>query len=104
MGPEAHVDMLSNGYISAGSMVSNLLRWTAVQFSSPSQRLNGLLYDTVMRILAGLGIDAFDPELSYMGARFNINWLFPGMDSAPIHAAFLLVVIPGGACLEEIQK
>lgn len=91
MGPEGHIEMLSNERISVEGLVSNFFRQTAIQFASPSRSLNKFLEQSVEMILGYLKINPDNPSYSYQKVQFGIGWIFPGSDSGPIHAMVLLL-------------
>lgn len=93
MGPEAHVEMLSNETLGFEGLVLNFFRQTAIQLASPVRFLNQSLNDSVLRMMSFIGIEPNNPAFTYQSARFGVGWLFPGSESAPLHVAIIVFSI-----------
>jgi len=91
MGPEAHVDMLSNEKPGLEALVSNLVRYSAIQLAGPSRAANQAVESTSRSLLWTLGIDPDNPSYSYQQGLFGVGWLFPGSDSAPLHTGIMVI-------------
>jgi len=75
-------DRYFNEGVSAGTLLSNLVRNTALQLSSPSDGLNRLLYDGVASTHRLLQIDINDPKTTWPDTEFGINRLSRHEDSS----------------------
>jgi 4-amino-4-deoxy-L-arabinose transferase-like glycosyltransferase len=65
----------ANESLSAGALVSNVLRNTGLQLSSPSDGLNQLIMDSVAKLHESLGISLNDPGTTWPGTEFKIDRL-----------------------------
>lgn len=62
----------ANEDISAGTLVSNVIRNTAMHFGSPFAGLNAFVGNSVAKLHKGLNIDLNDPKTTLSGTEFNI--------------------------------
>lgn len=62
-----------NTSMSPSTLFSNLLRNTAMQLNSPSEKLNRLLDEGVVVTHRALGLHPSDPETSWAGSRFSVG-------------------------------
>jgi hypothetical protein len=87
---------LFNEDISAKSLVSNLLRHTALQLSSPSRDLNQTVESAVSWVHNFLHIDKSDPRTSFHGYEFRMGKLRMHED---LSGNFLHVLLAGAVLL-----
>jgi hypothetical protein len=85
-----------NEEISAGVLVSNLLRNAALQLTTPLEGLNQFFGDGVVRLHERLNLDIDDPETTWQGTKFQDDKVYKEEDST---GNFLHVVLAGAVLL-----
>ena len=88
---------ITNDVYSPSAFASNLLRNAALHVSTPSEKINKMIYDGISAIHTRiLGIDVDDPRTTWGLNKFNLNpffSLYESMAGAPLHL-FLFLFIP----------
>lgn len=84
-----------NESMSAGTLVSNFLRNTSLQFLSPLDDLNQFIKTGTVQLHKQLNIDIDNPETTWPGTRFIDNKVYNKEDSIGnyLHGALTIVVL-----------
>ena len=85
----------TNEKISGGVLVSNLLRNTALQLSSPFGGLNQFVKNGVAKIHEGWDIDINDPKTTWLDEKFRVEMLNQHEDTSGnfLHVALTIAVL-----------
>jgi Flp pilus assembly protein TadD/4-amino-4-deoxy-L-arabinose transferase-like glycosyltransferase len=74
-GGESPEHRYANDVFTAGTLVSNLIRTTAVHLGTPFSQINSTLEEGVEQIHSLLGLDVNDPRTTWGGTEFRIKGL-----------------------------
>jgi 4-amino-4-deoxy-L-arabinose transferase-like glycosyltransferase len=94
-GRESPEMVFANETFSVASLASNVLRNVAVNLSTPSDRANRRIEQTVLGAHRALGIAPDDPRTTWFGTKFRIRPILfhEDLDGSGLHVLLILAVI-----------